>query len=206
MANGVIDRLLRDAVNVHGRIVTAVRRRSDGFEATRDATDKLNLEGKIFERGDKSRRFELHGTKAARKRATLRDRIVDERDDRRGLSRFVRIGREAIAERGGETRDAGEMLTKSVVQIGANALLFSIADTEETALEPFALGDVNRKSDRTLALHVVETEIVIVKVRLIAVDNFADEIRFSAFEHFLNLIVGAGKQFRDRRADQLILR
>src|SRR6185369_17393031 len=87
VAHGVVDRLLRDAVELDRGLGAGLRQFRVVAQTARDAEKTLGGGGELADRGEKSVLLELDGVEAARKRARLRERLIGEvRDLRRGCA------------------------------------------------------------------------------------------------------------------------
>jgi hypothetical protein len=159
MLDGVIDRLLRNPVQVQGVARLADGDRAAGDKAALDAVQPLHLEGQVLERRFEAAGLKLHGAKAAGERARLGDRFLDQGGDGRGLLGFgPALHLQLVAQRGAEAGDAGEVLAQPVVEIAADAVFFRIADAQQFALDELSLRDVAAEEKRPAAEFAVEEE------------------------------------------------
>src|SRR6478735_5016611 len=91
VADGVVHRLLGDAVKMHGGKVVAGRRLAAHDEAGLDTVERAGMDGHFAERDHQARVLELNRTKPSGQRARLRNGIARKLRDRGRLSRRIRV-------------------------------------------------------------------------------------------------------------------
>src|SRR6266542_2846033 len=160
--DGVVDGFLGDAIEVGGGGVVV---NEDGLIASEPAIDLENspdIGGQLLQGGHQAVGVEFDGGKATREAAGMGDGFADVAGDFAcafGLD--FGFGGQILLEDLAHEFNAGESLAQAVVQVLADALLFTIADFEDFLFEAFAFGDIDAGSDDELEVAVgVEQDII----------------------------------------------